>query len=101
MPTTDPWRKRDTLLSPASAICGVLLGAVVIGVATYQDTANAVPAAVLVLGILLVIGLISAAVLAHRGHRGACLVRRAAYCAVAVPGLPVRVAWAIADLFSW
>lgn len=83
-----PWRTRDSVFSPASIVGGLCLVAfgIVALVAGLHPWVGAV-----VFGVL---GALIAGALVlelRRGHRGWCLVRRAVWFGVAVPGVPLRV----------
>ncbi|GAA0607227.1 hypothetical protein HPO96_31795 [Kribbella sandramycini] len=84
-----PWRSRDSAYSPASFIGGLIwlalgVGSLIGGWTIFGLAVLGVLAA-LVLGALIVQG--------RRGHRGGCLVGRAFWFGIAVPGLPLRVAY--------
>ncbi|TDD47503.1 hypothetical protein E1263_34430 [Kribbella antibiotica] len=82
-----PWRTRDATYSPASFISGLFwvalgAGSAIGGFAVFGAA---------LLGVLLGFAVGAAVVQGRRGHRGWCLVRRAAWFGIAVPGLPLRV----------
>jgi hypothetical protein len=82
-----PWHTRDALFSPASLIGGVLL--VAFGTLALVSIRPWVGLAVFGLIGSIIVG---AAVLQwHRGHRGWCLLRRALWFGLAVPGAPMRL----------
>lgn len=84
-----PWRSREALWSPASFIGGVLwlalgVGSVIGGWTVFGWS---------LLGALAAIAVGALIQQVVRGHRGTCVVRRALWFGLAVPGLPLRVAY--------
>jgi hypothetical protein len=89
VPVEQPWRQRDKLWSPASFIGGLVW--LVIGTASAVAGFN--PAGVILLGLLALLVAGSLVLQAIRRHRGPCLVRRGPWFGLALPGLPLRVAY--------
>jgi uncharacterized membrane protein len=84
-----PWRTRDALWSPASFVGGLIwvalgIGSVVGGWTTFG---------LIVLGVLVAVTVGVLVFQAIRRHRGGCLIGRAFWIGVAVPGLPLRVSF--------
>ena len=82
-----PWRTRKALFSPASLIGGVVLAA--FGTLALVSIRPWVGWAVFGLIGSIIAG--AAVVNWHHGHRGWCLVRRALWFGLALPGAPLRL----------
>ncbi|TCO16916.1 hypothetical protein EV652_119105 [Kribbella steppae] len=87
LPVRQPWRTRDALWSPASFLGGLIwlalgVGSVIGGWTTFG---------LILLGVLAALTLGSLVLQAIRRHRGGCLLGRAGWFGLAVPGLPLRV----------
>ncbi len=87
LPVRQPWRTRDALWSPASFLGGLIwlalgVGTVIGGFTTFG---------LIVLGVLAALTLGALVLQAIRRHRGGCLLGRAFWFGLAVPGLPLRV----------
>jgi hypothetical protein len=83
-----PWRTRKGFFSPASLLGGVVLVAfgalaLVAGIRPWVG--------LVVIGAVCVIIAGAAIVQWRRGHRGWCLVRRAVWFGLALPGAPLRL----------
>jgi hypothetical protein len=88
-PVRQPWRTRDALWSPASFIGGLIwlalgVGTLIGGLTTFG---------LIVLGVLAAVTLGALVQQAIRRHRGGCLLGRALWFGLAVPGLPLRVSY--------
>ncbi|MFF1823728.1 hypothetical protein ACFVWG_40880 [Kribbella sp. NPDC058245] len=84
-----PWRTRDSTYSPASFIGGLVwialgVGSVLGGWTVFGSV---------LLGVLVALVLGSVILQSVRRHRGGCLITRGAWFGIAVPGLPLRVAY--------
>ena len=84
-----PWRTRDSAYSPASFIGGLIWLA--LGIGSLIGGWTAFGAALL--GVLVAFVLGALVLQAVRRHRGGCLITRAMWFGIAVPGLPLRVAY--------
>ncbi|MEP1124324.1 MAG: hypothetical protein ABJH68_10590 [Ilumatobacter sp.] len=83
-----PWRQRDTLWSPASAIAGVLTVALLVVLLIRL----AIPWLWLTFGATVSVGLaVSARASRRSGHRSTCLAVRSLWRTIAAIGLPLRV----------
>ncbi|MFI5729412.1 hypothetical protein ACIA49_04765 [Kribbella sp. NPDC051587] len=84
-----PWRTRDSAYSPASFIGGLVW--IALGVGSLLGGWTVFGSALL--GVLVALVLGSVVLQSVRRHRGGCLIARGAWFGVAVPGLPLRVAY--------
>lgn len=86
---TQPWSARDAPCSPMSFVFGAILVAVALAIGLAAPLRPWV--GWLILGVLAA-GLVAALVVQFtRGHRGWCLLRRALWFAIAIPGAPLRL----------
>lgn len=85
-----PWRQRDTPVSPASFLAGLVLLGFGVAAVVVPETPHLVGWGLLgVLGLAVVVG---AATSLARGHlHPGCVVARGLWLGVAWPGLPLRV----------
>jgi len=82
-----PWNTRHALFSPASLLGGL----VVVAFGVLALTGIRAWVGLLVFAVLAVLLVGAGIVQARRGHRGWCLLKRAAWFGLALPGAPVRV----------
>lgn len=89
LPVEQPWKQRDKVWSPASFIGGLVWLALGIGSAA----AGFSPFGVILLGALALLVIGSLILQGFRRHRGLCLLRRGPWFGLALPGVPLRVAY--------
>ncbi|WP_433166486.1 hypothetical protein [Kribbella sp. CA-247076] len=87
LPVRQPWRIRNALWSPASFLGGVVW----VGLGAGSLAGGWTTFGLIVLGVLVTLTLGALVLQAIRHHRGGCLLARAAWFGLAVPGLPLRI----------